>query len=133
LNFPLSLRALAALVAGAAVATALVAPVTAPAKPKRPSVKVVKRVVAKHWDTDGPGARSTTLRFRDVKRGKVRRRKATERAPAQWVTPVTVKFRQTITEGRDRNVALITERALFYKGASGWRYFSKHARIEYVE
>ena len=118
------------------LAIALVAPATASAKPKRPSVKVVKQVITEHWDTDGTGPNYTTLKFHKVKRGKVRHRHVNELAPADWVTPVTVKFTQTITYGPDpgqRDVAVITQRALFYKGDFSWTYHSKGADIKYIE
>ena len=136
MNLPLSLRALGAMVLAAVLATALVAPVTASAKPKRPSVKVVKRVITEHWDTDGTGPNYTTLEFHKVTRGKVRRRHVNELAPADWVTPVIVKFTQTITYGPgpgQRDVAVITQRALFYKGALNWAFHSKGADIKYIE
>lgn len=108
----------------------------APAKKPRPSVAVIKKVIAANWDTDGTGPDRTTLKFHSVKRGKTRGRHVNERAPADVVTPVTVVFTQTVVygEGPDmRDVARITQRALFYKGSFSWAYHSKGADIKYIE
>ena len=123
--------ALAALLAGA-----LLAPVAEAKKkkPPRPSVSVVKRVIAEHWDTDGTGPDYTQLKVHKIKIGKTRRRHVNERAPADWVTPVVVDFTQTITYvNGTRDVSRIRQSALFYKGSLEWAYHPKGAKIKQIE
>lgn len=132
--------AVSAMLAGSLAVAALGAG-DAPAKKKRkplprPSVSVIKKVITERWDTDGTGPDYTQLKFHSVTRGKTRRRHVNERAPANIVTPVTVVFTQTVTYGEGpgmRDVARITQRALFYKGSFSWTYHSKGATIKYIE
>jgi hypothetical protein len=106
----------------------------ASAKRPRPSKSVVKRVVSEHWDTDRTGPDYTKLVFHSITIGKTRRRHINERAPADYVTPVTAVFTQTITYvNGTRDVSRITQRALFYKGSFDWAYHSKGASIKYIE
>ena len=122
--------ALAALLAGALLAPAA----EAKKKPPRPSVSVVKRVIAEHWDTDGTGPDYTALKFHRIKIGKTRRRHVNERAPAGWVTPVVADFTQTITYSNGtRDVSRIRQSALFYKGELDWAYHPKGAKITQIE
>jgi hypothetical protein len=135
LNIRARRRAIPAAIA-AALAAGVLVPAEAPAMKPRPSVAVVKRVITEHWDTDGTGPDRTTLKFHKIKRGKTRHRHVNELAPADVVTPVTVVFTQTIVYGPDpgmRDVARITQRALFYKGSLSWTYHSKGADIKYIE
>ena len=129
-------RLLGGALAVSVAASGLVA-ADAPAKKKpRPSVAVIKKVISEHWDTDGTGPDRTTLKFHSVKRGKTRGRHVNERAPADIVTPVTVVFTQTVVYGDGpgmRDVARITQRALFYKGSFSWAYHSKGADVKYIE
>ena len=137
MTFSIARRRLLGSALAASVAAAGVVAADAPAKKKpRPSVAVVKKVITEHWDTDGTGPNRTTLKFHSVKRGKTRSRHVNERAPADVVTPVTVVFTQTVVYGEGpgmRDVARITQRALFYKGSFSWTYHSKGADIKYIE
>ena len=119
---------LAALAAGIFGATA------ADARPKKPSKAVVKRIMTEVWDTDGTGPNYTELVFHKVKIKKMRHRHVNEFAPSDWVSPVKVVLTQTITYGDGpgmRDVARITQNALFYKETSWW-YHSKGADVEYL-
>jgi hypothetical protein len=134
----LSFRLLLAALAAVALLTASVnvAAADAAKRKPRPSAKVVKLVVSEHWDTDGTGPNYTELTFHKVKIGKPRDRHVNERAPADIVTPVTVKFTQTITYGPEpgmRDVTRVTLRALFYKGEFEWTYWQKGAKLKVIE
>ena len=128
-----SVRAVAILALSAILGAAVFAG-TAWGKPPRPSKSVVKRVIAEHWDTDGSGPDYTKLVFHSIKIGKTRHRHINERAPADYVTPVTVVFTQTINYvNGTRDVSRITQRALFYKGSFDWAYHPKGATIKRIE
>jgi hypothetical protein len=102
----------------------------------RPSATVVKQVITENWDTDRTGPNYTELTFHKITISKTRRRHVYERAPSYYVTPVRVVFTQTTTYGPgpgQRDVARITQNALFYKGEFDWTYHSKGAKVVYIE
>lgn len=128
-------RSFAALALLALLGLSLIGPAGAAAKPKKPSKAVVKKVMTEVWDTDGTGPDRTTLVFKKIKVKKMRRRHVNEFAPSNWVAPVKVVMIQTTVYGDGpgmRDVARITQRALFYKETSWW-YHAKGADIEYIE
>jgi hypothetical protein len=131
----LSLRSIAAMALLAALSLSLVGAARADAKPKKPSKSVVKRVMTEVWDTDGTGPDRTTLEFKKIKVKPMRRRHVNEFAPSDWVSPVKVVLIQTIVYGDGpgmRDVARITQKALFYRETSWW-YHSKGADVDYIE
>jgi hypothetical protein len=65
----------------------------------------------------------------------MRHRHVNEFAPSDWVSPVKVVMTQTTTYGDGpgmRDVARITQYALFYRETSWW-YHAKGADVEYLE